>query len=192
VTSSTAARRFRPLAACVLALLLAGAAEAVIRTGHSFWLSLALSIAAAAVFVPGAFPLPASTGEPDSRGRRHPWAFDLCLAASLIACGVGLRALSGEREATAGIWWIASSLLVLLAALFAGKRFDIPARWSRTRFPATRAGRLAVIAAFDRPLSSTPAAPSRIPWPSRRSIRPSPWVTRRWRPSPGGGRSCAR
>jgi hypothetical protein len=148
VTSSTAARRFRPLAACVLALLLAGAAEAVIRTGHSFWLSLALSIAAAAVFVPGAFPLPASTGEPDSRGRRHPWAFDLCLAASLIACGVGLRALSDEREATAGIWWIASSLLVLLAALFAGKRFDIPARWSRARFPATRAGRVAVIAAL--------------------------------------------
>src|SRR5437762_2800462 len=103
-----------PLAACVLALLLAGAAEAVIRSGHSFWLSLALYLAAAAVFVPGAFPPPAPTGELEARGRGRLWAFALCLAGSLVACGLGLRALRDEREATAAIFWITSAVLTLL------------------------------------------------------------------------------
>jgi hypothetical protein len=155
VTSSPAARRFRPLAACLLALLLAGAAEAVIRFGGSFWLSLALYLAAAAVFVPGAFPPLPSAGEPEARGRGRLSPFALCLLASLLACGLGLRALwgvhgqgQGNYEEIAGKWWIASGILVLLAGFLAGRRFDIPERWGRARFPSTRAGRIAVIAAL--------------------------------------------
>ena len=132
----------------MLALLLAGAAEAVIRSGGSFWLSLALLVAAAAVFAPGAFPPPAGAGEPVASGSRRPWAFALCLAASLVACGLSLRAMRGDNQALAGRWWIASGVLVLLAAVLAGRRFDIPARWGRARFPATRAGRFAAIAAI--------------------------------------------
>ena len=102
MTSSTAARRFRPLAACIFALLLAGAAEAVIRTGHSFWTSLALYIAAAVVFAPEAFPLPGFTGESAPRGSGRLLALAGGLVASLIACVVGLRALWSDRQGAAG------------------------------------------------------------------------------------------
>ncbi len=148
MTSSTAARRFRPLAACIFALLLAGAAEAVIRTGHSFWTSLALYIAAAVVFAPEAFPLPGFAGESAARGSWRLVALAGGLVASLIACVVGLRALWSDRQGAAGGWWIVSLVLVLLGGLFAGGRLDIPARWGRARFPTTRAGRTALIAAI--------------------------------------------
>lgn len=128
---------------------MAGAAEAVIRTGGSFWLSLALYVAAAAMFAPGAFPLAAPSGEPGARGGgRLERAYGPCLAASLIASGVGLRALWSNRQAAAEGWWIASGALVLLAALLAGYRFDVPPRWDRARFPRTWAGRFAVIGAL--------------------------------------------
>ena len=142
VTTSSA-RRLRLAAAGAVALVLAASGEAIIRSGRSFWLGLALYAAAAAVLAPGAFPaLAPGEGRPLESPRLRLWLFLGCLLVSLLAGAAGLRSLwlGNDRPATAG--WIASLALGLAAAILAGRRLDVPARWGAAPLPATRAGRL--------------------------------------------------
>lgn len=133
--------------ACALALLLAGAGEAVIRTGHSFWLSLGLYLAAAGVLLPGAFPpLPVREEEAGERSRTRRAALAICLAVPVLMGALGLRALWAENQAVAARLWVASMALILVGACLLGRSLDVPARWGVARLPRTRAARIAALA----------------------------------------------
>ncbi|HKF43653.1 MAG TPA: PA14 domain-containing protein [Thermoanaerobaculia bacterium] len=140
--TSSSARRSRQAAAGALALVLAASGEAIIRSGRSFWLGLALYAAAALVFAPGAFP-PLPTKDEPSAGspRLRPWLFAACLALSLAVAGASLRSLWLDNERRVAAGWIASAALGLVAAILAGRSFDVPARWGAAPLPSTRAGR---------------------------------------------------
>ena len=147
VTTSSA-RRTRLAAAGAAALVLAAAGEAIIRSGRNYWLGLALYAAAAAVLAPGALPaLAGGEGRPVDASRGKLWLLVLGLGISLLAGGMGLRALWFGKDRPATIGWIASVALALAAAILAGRRLDVPARWGAAPLPATRAGKILAAAA---------------------------------------------
>jgi hypothetical protein len=116
----------------LLALLLAGFGERVIRSGNQSGLGLGLYLASIALFAWGAWPLPPAPSavlpSPSRRGLR--WV----LLLSGFATAVALTAFVGrsvwrEKLAAAEAPWAAAVALVLAASLAGGSVTAFPARW---------------------------------------------------------------
>ncbi len=149
VIQPAAALRSWPRLACVGALGLAAAGDAVVRTGHAWYAGAGLTLLGALVLVPAAWPAPAAAPavpSPRAVSSRRLTAF-----AALFAVTVALAARSAlflwrEAESPAFAFWVASLAALVLTAAAAGRCMDVPERWGTARLPASRAARTALLA----------------------------------------------
>jgi hypothetical protein len=126
-------RRALPVALALLALLLAGGGEYVIRSGNSSGLGLALYLAAIALFAWKAWPPPAAPGAAPPAAARPGLRLALLLGgllgvAALTALEVRLLLRDDLKGAEAP--WAAAILLLLLAAAFSGPVTAFAPQWS--------------------------------------------------------------
>ncbi len=145
-------RRIVPLAGGVVALIVAGIAEAIVESGNPTPITMYLYFFAIACFTVSAWPLPLQPSDlPATRVYPPPPVATrrrarLILVAGVVA-GIGahilaVKLLLDDIRSLAGDWlWFTSLLLPLLAAIISSKGFGWRPRWGTGVWPTSLAGR---------------------------------------------------
>jgi hypothetical protein len=139
-----------PLVLGLTAILLAGAGEAVIRSGNASGLGLGLYLVGIVFFSFGAWPTPTASGALPAGGgvsrRARPLAVGII--AALLAAGACWSALETERFGGAAWLWAASALALLIGAVFSGRALDVPERWAAATWPSSWKMRIVLVLAL--------------------------------------------